>query len=45
MNTQRKWFYYDESYRRMDEWMARRRDVVLAGDLRTGGSPDSRRAY
>ena len=34
---------YDESYKRMDEWLDGRRDVDLDGALRSGGGPAGRR--
>ena len=34
---------YDESYKRMDEWLDGRRDVVLDGDRRPRGGPARRR--
>jgi hypothetical protein len=36
---------YDESYRRMDEWLDGRRDVGLDGDRRAGGGPAGRPDY
>jgi len=36
---------YDESHRRMDEWLDGRRDVVLADDRRPVGLPVGRRYY